>query len=324
MRVLVLGGTKFIGRALVEELHRRGHDMLIVHRGAHEPDGWLDVQHLHRDRGSLSVSDVSSFAPDVVVDTSAMTHRDAELAVNAVRDDVRFVVLSSMDVYEAYGNLLAGRSGEPVPLAEDAPVRSSRYPYRGRYAGMEDYEKLDVEDIYRARRAVVCRLPAVFGPHDEQRREDFILRRVVAGRTQIPFGAGNWLWSRLHVHDAAVALAAVVEHRQIEDEILNIGPASTLTVRQWAKAILLAASSTSSMVPVPDTALPGDLWLSASIGQHILADSSKARALLNWRDRDPTVATADSVAWHLAHYIGGDDIDWTPDDAALAAFVQSP
>lgn len=221
MRVLVLGGTKFIGRALVEELHRRGHELLIVHRGEHEPDGWLDVQHLHRDRGSLSASDVSSFAPDVVVDTSAMTRSDAELAVNVVHDDVRCVVLSSMDVYQAYGNLLAGRSGEPVPLAEDAPVRSSRYPYRGRYDDMEDYEKLDVEDIYRARGAVVCRLPAVFGPHDEQRREDFILRRVMAGRTRIPFGAGNWLWSRLHVHDAALALAAVVEHRQTEDDILK-------------------------------------------------------------------------------------------------------
>ena len=231
MRVLVLGGTKFIGRALAEELHRRDHELLVVHRGEHEPDGWLDVQHLHRDRASLSESDVSSFAPDVVVDTSAMTRSDAELAVNAIHGDVRCVVLSSMDVYEAYGNLLAGRSGGPVPLAEDAPVRSSRHPYRGRYDDMEDYEKLDVEDIYRARGAVVCRLPAVFGPYDEQRREDFILRRVVAGRTQIPFGIGNGLWSRLHVHDAAVALAAVVEHRQIEDEVLNIGPTSTLTVR---------------------------------------------------------------------------------------------
>ncbi|MGH9287957.1 MAG: NAD-dependent epimerase/dehydratase family protein [Acidimicrobiales bacterium] len=318
MRVVVLGGTKFIGRAAVEELHRREHDVVVVHRGEHEPDPWIGVEHLHRDRDALSPADVAAFDPDVVVDAYAMSRRDAERGVRVVPAATRCVVLSSMDVYEAYGQLLSGRASQAVPLAENAPLRSSRFPYRGRYDGREDYEKLDVEEVYRSRGAVVCRLPAVFGPHDDQRREAFILRRVRAGRDRIPFGPGTWLWSRLHVHDAACGIVAAVEHTKVEDEVLNIGPQTTLTVRQWAKAILSASGSEATLVTVRDAVLPGDLWLSGAIGQHILADSSKARSLLGWRDREPVEAVADSVRWHLSQGFETGS-DWTEDDAALAS-----
>lgn len=318
MRFMVLGGTKFIGRAITEELHRHDHDVLVVHRGAHEPDEWIDVEHLHCDRHALSAADVSAFDPDVVVDTCAMSRPDAARAVQAIPATTRCVVLSSMDVYEAYGQLLAGRASQAVPISEDSPVRSSRFPYRGRYDGMEDYEKLDVEEIYRSQGAVVCRLPVVFGPHDEQQREAFILRRVQAGRDRIPFGPGTWLWSRLHVGDAACGIVAAAETANLEDDVLNIGPKTTLTVRQWAKAILGASGSGATLVAVPEATLPTDLWLSGAIGQHLLADSSKARARLGWQDRDPQEAVADSVQWHLTRGFETDS-DWAEDDAALAA-----
>jgi nucleoside-diphosphate-sugar epimerase len=318
VRVLLLGGTQFIGRALAEALAGRGHDLLLVHRGEHEPVGWLDAEHLHVNRRALTRADLIAFGADVVVDTSAMTRADAEVAVDALPQAARIVVLSSMDVYGAYGDLLAGRATAPVPLGEESPVRSSRYPYRGRYEGMDDYEKLDVEDVYRARMATICRLPVVFGPHDPQRREEFILRRLRANRAEIPFGSGSWLWSRLHVHDAARALLACVETETAAGEVLNIGPRCTLTVRQWAMAILSAADSSASLVSVPDRELPGDLWISGSIGQHMLADSCKAMSMLGWRDRDPVEAVADSVRWHLAHAPKSPEEDWSEDEAALA------
>jgi len=50
MRVMVLGGTKFIGAAIVEELHAHGHELLVVDRGEHEPAELPAVDHLHADR----------------------------------------------------------------------------------------------------------------------------------------------------------------------------------------------------------------------------------------------------------------------------------
>lgn len=65
-----------------------------------------------------------------------------------------------------------------MPLTEDSELRRDRYPYRG--AGLEgvpdDYDKLDVEERWLDRGAVVLRLPMVYGPHDRQRREDLVLR----------------------------------------------------------------------------------------------------------------------------------------------------
>jgi len=68
---------------------------------------------------------------------------------------------------------------------------------------MEHYDKLDVEEVYLARGERPVRLPMVYGEHDYQLREEFILRRLRAGRTRIPFGAGTWLACRAYVRDVA-------------------------------------------------------------------------------------------------------------------------
>lgn len=302
MRIVVLGGTRFVGRAIVEELVRGGHDVAVVHRGENEPSRWVDVRHIHVERSQLpdARDELKAFEPDAAIDTFAMTRTDAEAGHEAL-PDVPTVVLSSMDVYLAYGELLAGRGSQPVPLSEESPLRDERYPYRGRREGMGDYDKLDVEDVYAHRNASIARLPVVFGPHDAQRREDFILARVRARRTQIPFGTGAWLWSRLHVEDVANAIRLIVEHCDLMNQVLNVAPRSTLTVRQWAEAILDAAAHEAELVRVPDHQLPADLWLTGDTRQHLLATGEKLRDLVGWIDRDPRQAVADSVSWHIAH-----------------------
>jgi nucleoside-diphosphate-sugar epimerase len=61
----------------------------------------------------------------------------------------------------------------------------------------------DVEERWLERDAVVLRLPLVYGPHDWQRREEPILRRLRARREQIPVGAANLLRTRGYVDDLA-------------------------------------------------------------------------------------------------------------------------
>jgi len=71
-------------------------------------------------------------------------------------------------------------------------VRSGRYPLRDLVPALgEDYDKLDVEPLYLARGGTALRLSLIYGEHDRLRREEFVLRRVRAGRRRIPFGAGT-------------------------------------------------------------------------------------------------------------------------------------
>src|SRR5215216_4886134 len=104
MRVLVLGGTRFIGRATVERLANAGHEVLVVHRGQWEPDDLIKVQHLHIDRADLlgARDALRDFHADAALDSVALTRTHAETALAALPERLRLVVLSSIDVYRAY------------------------------------------------------------------------------------------------------------------------------------------------------------------------------------------------------------------------------
>jgi len=320
LRIAVVGGTRFIGRAAVEELAAAGHDLMLVHRGATEPEGLPHAQHLHAERAALPdhKDDLAAFGPDAVLDCRALTREDAEKVVAALPSATRLVVISSMDVYRAFGAVNDGRETDPVPLDEDSPVRSERYPYRGLVPDRHDYDKLDVEDVYLPRGATSLRLPMVYGERDYQRREEYILRRVRAGRTRIPFGAGKWLACRGYVRDLARGIRLALESDVARGEALNLCEDRTYSVGLWSRMILEAAGSDAELVRVADDALPHDLQETGSLSQHILATSLKARTLLGWSTTDPAECLRASVAWHLANPPEQPDPDFGPDDQALA------
>lgn len=284
-----------------------------------EPEGLPDMPHVHVDRKELPTvtEEIRDFRPEALIDTIALTRADAEITVQTVTPDIPVIVLSSMDVYRAYTALHLGIAGEPVPLDEGSPVRNERYPYRGKIAGMDDYEKLDVEEVYLHRGATIFRLGFVYGEYDEQRREEFILKRVRAGRKRIPFGAGNLLGSRLYAPDAATAVANALETPGAEGQLFNLCERRTPTIRMWAESILVAADHHAELVTVPDDRLPPDLRVTAASPQHLLGDSSKARALLKWQETDPADGVLRSVRWHLENPPQEEGYDQEADDRAL-------
>ena len=220
MRVILLGGTRFVGRALARDLVAAGHEVLVVHRGRHEAGFGRAVRHVHVDRRRLGErrDELAGFGADAVADLSALTDADAAGALDVVGDLApRLLVVSSVDVYRAWTSLQAGTCTDAVPLTEDSPLRDGPAPERhgpapaGRDVDMAAYDKLAVERTYLARGAVVCRLPMVYGEHDAQRREEFVLRRVRAGRRRMPIGAGTLLVSRGYAPELARGLRYVLE-----------------------------------------------------------------------------------------------------------------
>jgi nucleoside-diphosphate-sugar epimerase len=230
---------------------------------------------------------------------------------------VRWIVISSLDVYRAFGAVNNHQETDPVPLDEESPVRPERYPYRGKMPGMEQYDKLDVEETYLPQGATVVRLPMVYGEHDYQLREEFILRRVRAGRSRIPFGSGQWLTCRGYVRDIARGVELALEDPAAAGEIFNLCEDRTYSVRMWARMILDAAGSTAELVKVSDEALPEDLELTGTMSQHIAATARKARSFLGWTTSDPWETLRTTVRWHLDNPPANPDPDFTADDRAL-------
>ncbi|HET9591525.1 MAG TPA: NAD-dependent epimerase/dehydratase family protein [Solirubrobacterales bacterium] len=325
MRILVLGGTRFLGLALVRELLEADHAVCIVHRGVHEPDELRKVEHIHVERAALRErrQDLARFRPDVAIDLAAMTEAEAEATVEALDPTVRLLAASSGDVYRACASVFENRVTDAVPLREDAPLREGPTPDRefvppGWAYDPEQYEKLDVERVFREAGGAICRLPMIYGEHDYKRREDFILRRVRAGRTRIPVGVGSFLWSRGYAPELArgIRLAAEIA---AAGEIFNLAELTCAPIRLWIEQILAAADCEAELVPVPEGHLPEDLAITGETPQPWLMDATKAARRLDWVHAPAGECVAESVRWHLDNPPPPEPADFSADDAALAA-----
>ena len=136
MRILVVGGTGFVGPPVVRRLIGLGHEVVCFHRGQTEADLPAEIVHIHGDRERLADhrAALARFAPEVVLDTRPMTENQAWILVATLLGIARRVVaLSSGDVYRAYGLLRGTETGspQPVPIAEDGRLRERLYPYLG-------------------------------------------------------------------------------------------------------------------------------------------------------------------------------------------------
>ncbi|MFI7061964.1 NAD-dependent epimerase/dehydratase family protein [Kribbella sp. NPDC050124] len=313
MRIAILGGTRFIGRAVVERLAAEGHELLVVHRGEHEPAGLPAVEHAHVDRhdGPALAAALTPFGVEGLVDISGMNAAAADAALDAVGASVKLVAISSGDVYRAYDGLHSERTTDGVPLTEESPLRERRF------VDGPQYENLELEERYLPRGATVLRLGAVYGEHDYQRRFEFVLRRVRAGRKRIPVGSGQFLFSRVYVGDVAtaVSLALSGDHR---GTAFNVVEPVTAPYRLFAEQILAAAGASDvELVTVRDDLLPEDLSLTGALSQHLLMDSSKAHAVLGWAPADVSASLRRSVRWHLANPPSDGSDDFSADDAVL-------
>lgn len=178
MRLLVLGGTKFLGRAVVECALARGHSVTLFNRGQTNPDLFPEVEKLRGDRerelGPLrrrewdAVVDPSGYVPRVV-------QRSAELLADAVG---HYAFISSVSVYADFSAPLR----EDSPLAPLGPEDSSeelRDDYAN-YGALKALCEQVVADAFPGRYTNV-RAGLIAGPHDPTGRFTYWPHRVARG-----------------------------------------------------------------------------------------------------------------------------------------------
>ena len=297
MRVLFLGGTSLTGPYAVRRLHALGHDVCVFHRGAHEADLPDGVGHLH---GTLEQPprELVEFAPDVVVHMWAMTEADARIFLDRFRGVAgRAVVISSGDVYRAYGRLQRQETGppDPAPLAESAPLRESRYPYREKAPDadhwMARYDKILVEQAVLDQTdlpAAILRFPAVLGG-GEYRRFQRWLQPMLRGASELRIQAdwAEWRWTHGSAEDVAEAVVLAVTNPAASGRIYNVGEAETPTMRHRLTEFARAANWTGRILPVPADQLPESERMAHDFAHHLAYDTRRIRAELGYRELAP-------------------------------------
>ena len=218
MDVLLIGGTRFTGPKLVEQLASSGHQLTLFNRGNHELATDHDVARVSGDR--RNEADVKElFATrsfDAVVDMCAFEPADVTVLFQADCDPERYVCYSTAGVYSETGIVPSRETDE-----------RGKNPFWGTYGT----DKAALEDrLFRAHEetgfpATVARFPYIYGPGNHLYREAALFDRVRADSPVPVPGDGQSLLQFVYVDDVARAVADIVQDTtgQSVGEAYNVG-----------------------------------------------------------------------------------------------------
>ena len=223
MKILVMGGTRFVGRPLVARLQAQGHALTLFTRGKNPvPTG---VEHLRGDRSSdegLSALQGRSF--DVIVDSSGRKQEDSSRVVDITgAPSHRFVYVSSAGVYA---------DSDQWPLDESSPTDP-----QSRHAGKADTEAW----LRREGIAFTSFRPTyIYGPGNYNPVERWFFDRIVHNRP-IPLpGDGSTITQLGHVEDLAEAMARCIEVDAAANRIYNCSGKQGITFKGLIRAAAVA------------------------------------------------------------------------------------
>ena len=171
MRVLILGGTTFLGRHLVEAAQSNGHVVTLFNRGRTNPDLFPDVEKLigNRDGGLTALLGRKW---DAVIDTSGYVPRVVRQSCSLLKEQVgTYIFVSSIS---AYGDFSA------VGIDEEAPVGEMEDPtsedVHANYGALKALCEKEVQDAFQER-ALIIRPGLIVGPNDPTDRFTYWVRR---------------------------------------------------------------------------------------------------------------------------------------------------
>ncbi|MCZ2850225.1 NAD-dependent epimerase/dehydratase family protein [Modestobacter sp. VKM Ac-2978] len=298
MRLLVLGGTHFLGRHVVSAALDRGHEVATFTRGVSgaPPAG---ARALTGDRDDLAAlpTALDGWRPELVVDTSCQTRAAAGHAAAALADVAGYAFVSSLNAY---------RDWPPGPIAgEQEPTWGSDEDTYGPV-------KAHAERVLGAvlgERFLTARAGLIVGPHDPLHRLGWWLDRIAAGgRVVVPAEGLDQPIALVDARDLAGWLVELAERGQ-GGPVNATGPAGMTTFGGLLDTCREVTGGEAEWVPVPEadllsagvqewTHLP--LWLAAGTARTAWdVDTTRAREL-GLPTRPVRDSVADTWAWMQA------------------------
>ena len=251
MRTLVLGGTSFVGRAIVEQALSRGDDVTLFSRGRTGTALFPDVPRLVGDRDSGDLAALAGTSWDALVDVSAYVPRHVQQASAAVSAG-RYLLISTGSVYD--------HTASPAVVDEDAarlaPERGTEEHDGPAYGPLKVACEDDAQRLW-GERATIVRPGVVAGPHDPTDRFTWWVRRAArGGRVALP-GRPDQPTQVVDSGDLAHLVVQLL-HDDRPGTWNAVGPAEPTTLAGLVQACARAAGTSVEVVPVdPDgAALP--------------------------------------------------------------------
>lgn len=271
MRILMMGGTRFIGVYLTKILVAQGHEVVLFNRGK-KPAPVEGIQQIHGDRTDASQLEekLSSEKFDAIFDNNGRELSDTQPLVDIFKGQIKhFVYMSSAGVYL--------KSDQLPHIEGDATDPKSRH--LGKYE-TETYLK-DAGLPWTSIRPTY-----IYGPQNYNDLEAWFFDRIVRDRP-IPIpGNGMHITQLGHCHDLAKAMAAVLGNEKAIGQIYNVSGDRYVTFDGLARACAAAAGKSSDVKIVhydPKKFNFGKRKAFPMRVQHFFASVNKAMSELDWQ-----------------------------------------
>jgi nucleoside-diphosphate-sugar epimerase len=310
VRILIMGGTRFIGVYLTKILVDQGHEVVLFNRG-NKPAPIEGIQQIHGDRTNPNQlkEKLASEHFDAIFDNNGRELTDTQPLAEIFKGRVQhFVYMSSAGVY---------LKSDQLPHVEGDAVDP-----KSRHKGKADTEE------YLANQGLpftAIRPTYIYGPQNYNDVEAWFFDRIVRDRP-IPIPANGLHITQLgHVKDLATAMAAVLGNQQAIGQIYNVSGDRYVTLDGIARACATAAGKSADSLKIvhfdPKKFNFGKRKAFPLRVQHFFASVNKAMTELNWHpEYDLVEGLQDS--FQNDYLTSGRDqaeIDFSVDDEILNA-----
>ncbi|MDB9513970.1 NAD-dependent epimerase/dehydratase family protein [Kamptonema animale CS-326] len=309
MRILMMGGTRFIGVYLTKILVAQGHEVVLFNRGK-KPAPVEGIQQIHGDRTDASQlkEKLSSEKFDAVFDNNGRELSDTQPLAEIFKDQVKhFIYMSSAGVYL--------KSDQLPHIEGDATDPKSRH--LGKYE-TETYLK-DAGLPWTSIRPTY-----IYGPQNYNDLEAWFFDRIVRDRP-IPIPSNGMHITQLgHCQDLAKAMAAVLGNEKTIGQIYNVSGDRYVTFDGLARACAAAAGKSTDVKIVHYDPKKFDFGKRKAFPmrvQHFFASVNKAMSELNWQPEFDLVSGLKDSFQNDYLTSGRDkaEIDFSVDDEILQA-----
>jgi 2'-hydroxyisoflavone reductase len=245
MRLLILGGTMFLGRHAIDDALARGHDVTLFHRGKTNADLYPELEHILGDR-TADVSALRGREFDAVIDTCGYHPRDVTASAEAVRDTVgHYVFVSTISVYAD-----VSKPG----VTEDAPVETIADPANTElsnetYGGLKALCEQAAEEAMPGRVTVV-RPGLIVGPYDPSDRFTYWPVRVARGGEVLAPAPADQPVQIVDARDLAAFLVTAAEKR-LTGTYNSTSPGDRFTLGEVLSTSAAVAGTSPSFTWVP-------------------------------------------------------------------------
>ncbi len=300
MRFLILGGTRFLGRYIVEEVLRAGHEVTLFNRGRSNPGLFTDVETLHGDRRD-SLAALKGRRWDACIDTSGYIPREVRMSAEALRESVEhYTFVSTISVYSDALKPGEDENGPLLTLADPTVEDVTEATYGGLKVLCEQAAEVALQG-----RVLTVRSGLIVGPHDPTDRFTHWVSRAAEGGAMLAPGDPEQGLQLIDVRDQAAWIVRTTEARTTG--IFNVsGPAYRLTMREvieictrvtgggavptWVDESFLLANGLRPWAEVP-------LWLPSKESAALTLNLGKAQAA-GLRCRPLAETARDTYSWH--------------------------